>query len=93
MNYIENRLQDEQIRDMHRLLDVVSNRQRKDFGNVNADLKKDGTLITDCDRWSDETLVNEYNELSIQLEKNINSIKLINVFLKKTHVLPLFKKP
>ncbi|MFM9089657.1 MAG: inositol monophosphatase family protein [Cyanobium sp.] len=39
------------------LIDRVAARQRTDFGHVASDLKDDGTLITACDRWSDETIV------------------------------------
>jgi myo-inositol-1(or 4)-monophosphatase len=39
------------------LMDRVAARQRTDFGHVASDLKADGTLITACDRWSDETIV------------------------------------
>ena len=39
------------------LLDQVAERQRLDFGHMASDLKADGSLITACDRWSDETLV------------------------------------
>ncbi len=39
------------------LLDQVAERQRLDFGHMASDLKADGTLITACDRWSDQTLV------------------------------------
>ena len=39
------------------LIDHVAARQRSDFGHVVSDLKADGTLITACDRWSDETIV------------------------------------
>jgi myo-inositol-1(or 4)-monophosphatase len=39
------------------LLDHVAERQRSDFGHVAATVKADGSLITSCDRWSDETLV------------------------------------
>ncbi|MGC6482754.1 MAG: inositol monophosphatase family protein [Synechococcus sp.] len=41
---------------MHQLLDRVAERQRQDFGHIAADLKADGTLITTCDRWSDEAI-------------------------------------
>lgn len=40
-----------------RLLDQVAERQRQDFGHMVSDTKADGTLITACDRWSDEVLV------------------------------------
>ncbi len=46
-----------QIAELHKLLDKVAEQQSKDFGNVISDIKSDGTLITACDRWSDETLV------------------------------------
>ena len=39
------------------LIDRVAERQRVDFGHMASDLKADGSLITDCDRWSDTTLV------------------------------------
>lgn len=39
------------------LLDRVGERQRGDFGHVVSDLKPDGSLITACDRWSDQALV------------------------------------
>ena len=39
------------------LLDQVADRQRRDFGHMASDTKPDGTLITACDRWSDQTLV------------------------------------
>ena len=42
---------------LHALLDQVAERQRQDFGHMVSDTKADGTLITACDRWSDETLV------------------------------------
>ena len=50
-------LKDEQISDLHELIEKVSYRQKRDFGNINTDLKPDGTLITECDRWSDKTIV------------------------------------
>lgn len=39
------------------LLDRVAERQRQDFGHMVSDHKADGSLITACDRWSDEQLV------------------------------------
>ena len=38
------------------LVDQVAERQRQDFGRLASDLKADGSLITECDRWSDATL-------------------------------------
>ena len=48
----------EQINSCHELIDIVANRQLKDFGKINSDIKLDGTLITECDRWSDQEIVN-----------------------------------
>lgn len=45
------------------LLDQVGERQRQDFGHMASDVKADGTLITACDRWSDQTLVAGLNRL------------------------------
>ncbi|QEY32935.1 inositol phosphatase [Synechococcus sp. RSCCF101] len=42
---------------LHALLDRVGDRQRQDFGHLVSEVKPDGTLITACDRWSDQTLV------------------------------------
>jgi len=50
-------LTQQQINAIHQLLDLVAERQLKDFGNIDSDTKADGTLITSCDRWSDKTIV------------------------------------
>lgn len=49
-------LSSQQLNAVHQLLDRVAERQRQDFGNIVCDLKPDGTLITTCDRWSDEAI-------------------------------------
>jgi len=49
--------------ELDQLLDQVADRQRLDFGHMASDLKADGTLITACDRWSDQTLVAGLNRL------------------------------
>ena len=54
---LTNSLTSSQVVELHRLLDEVAKRQCADFGNVLSALKPDGTLITACDQWSDETLV------------------------------------
>ena len=36
---------------------MVSHRQTKDFGNISASNKADGSLLTSCDLWSDKTIV------------------------------------
>jgi myo-inositol-1(or 4)-monophosphatase len=42
---------------LSRLIDEVAARQRLDFGRASAQLKPDGTLVTACDLWSDQTIV------------------------------------
>ena len=39
------------------LIDEVAERQRQDFGRAAAELKPDGTLVTACDLWSDQKIV------------------------------------
>ncbi len=58
------RLSDGQLNALNALLDNVSNRQREDFGNINSQIKPDGTLITSCDRWSDKTIVKELSNIA-----------------------------
>ena len=53
-----------QLLAVHQLLDGVAERQRHDFGHIVSDVKPDGSLITACDRWSDETLVRGLSQLS-----------------------------
>ena len=53
-----------QIDKLNLLVDLVAKRQLKDFGNIISDLKPDGTLITDCDRWSDKTIVKGLSEIA-----------------------------
>ncbi|MEB3176470.1 MAG: inositol monophosphatase family protein [Synechococcus sp.] len=47
---------DPQWQALHGLVDQVAERQRADFGHISSDLKPDGSLVTDCDRWSDATI-------------------------------------
>ena len=58
------KLDKSQIRAVHELIDVVAERQRNDFGNINSDIKSDGTLITECDRWSDQIIVNRLPKIT-----------------------------
>ncbi len=51
------KLDKDQFQKLHKLVDQVAERQLKDFGKINSELKADGTLITSCDRWSDEHIV------------------------------------
>ena len=46
-----------QLEDLNSLFETVSQRQLKDFGNISASNKADGSLITSCDLWSDKTIV------------------------------------
>ena len=57
-------LTDQQLNDLDTLFEEVSNRQLKDFGNISATNKPDGSLITDCDLWSDKTIVNGLSLIS-----------------------------
>ena len=50
-------LTDDQLGAVHLLLDRIRARQLQDFGQIGSDVKPDGSLITDCDRWSDAALV------------------------------------
>ncbi len=45
------------------LLDAVGERQRADFGHMASEAKPDGSLITACDRWSDQALVSGLQRL------------------------------
>ena len=44
-------LSDDQLSAIHLLLDRIRARQLQDFGQIGSDVKPDGSLITDCDRW------------------------------------------
>ena len=50
-------LSNKQLRELDSLFKEVSKRQIKDFGNISASNKSDGSLITSCDLWSDKTIV------------------------------------
>ena len=54
---IKNNLTSQQLKDLDSLFQLVSDRQLKDFGNISASNKSDGSLITSCDLWSDKTIV------------------------------------
>ena len=56
-NPIPKPLSNAQLISIHHLVDEVGRRQLQDFGQINSDIKPDGTLITECDRWSDKTIV------------------------------------
>ena len=50
-------LTNKQLNELDSLFTLVSERQIKDFGNISASNKADGSLITSCDLWSDKTIV------------------------------------
>jgi len=50
-------LTNKQLNELDSLFELVSQRQLKDFGNISASSKADGSLITSCDLWSDKTIV------------------------------------
>ena len=51
-------LTNKQLNELDSLFEFVSERQIKDFGNISASNKADGSLVTSCDLWSDKTIVN-----------------------------------
>jgi len=50
-------LTNKQLSELDSLFELVSQRQIKDFGNISASNKEDGSLVTSCDLWSDKTIV------------------------------------
>ncbi len=62
-NYLTE-LDENHFQALNKLVDDVAQRQLKDFGNINSEIKSDGTLITSCDRWSDSHIVNGLKEIS-----------------------------
>jgi len=61
---IETNLTKQQLEDLDDLFELVSKRQLKDFGNISASNKSDGSLITSCDLWSDKTIVNGLSKIA-----------------------------
>ncbi len=53
----DKKLSKNNLKELDKLVDEVAKRQLKDFGNITSELKPDGTLITSCDRWSDNHIV------------------------------------
>ena len=60
----KNKLSHQQLNDLNSLFDLVSERQLKDFGNISASNKPDGSLITSCDLWSDKTIVEALSRIA-----------------------------
>ncbi|KGG32626.1 Histidinol-phosphatasee (alternative form) [Prochlorococcus marinus str. SS51] len=61
-------LNKDQFKLLHDLVDKVAERQLRDFGKINSELKDDGTLITSCDRWSDNFIVDGVNTITNKQE-------------------------
>ncbi len=57
-------LNQKQFDELHNLVNEVAERQLKDFGKINSELKPDGSLITNCDRWSDQHLVTGISKIT-----------------------------
>ena len=57
-------LTNQQLKELDSLFEVISERQLKDFGNINATNKSDGSLITSCDLWSDKTIVDGISSIA-----------------------------
>ena len=57
-------LSSEQLSEVHQLIDRVRSRQLQDFGQIASDVKPDGTLITECDRWSDAEIVHGLSRIA-----------------------------
>jgi len=53
-----------QLEELDSLFELVSKRQLKDFGNISASNKSDGSLITSCDLWSDKTIVDGLTKIA-----------------------------
>ncbi len=57
-------LNQSQLRAVHALIDIASKRQLRDFGQIASEVKPDGSLITECDRWSDKTIVEGLSQIT-----------------------------
>ena len=60
----QSNLTNKQLNELDSLFELVSERQLKDFGNISASNKSDGSLITSCDLWSDKTIVNGLSSIA-----------------------------
>ncbi len=57
-------LTNQQLKNLDSLFELVSDRQLKDFGNISAINKSDGSLVTSCDLWSDKTIVEALSNIA-----------------------------
>jgi len=60
----QSNLTNKQLNELDSLFELVSERQLKDFGNISASNKSDGSLITSCDLWSDKTIVDGLSSIA-----------------------------
>ncbi len=65
---VSNKLSKDQFYSLHVLVDTVAKRQLEDFGHINSEVKPDGSLITNCDRWSDNHIVEGIAKLTNKKE-------------------------
>ena len=61
---VSDSLTQSQLGSINTLIDQVGKRQISDFGNLSTQTKPDGSLITSCDLWSDQTIVNEISKVT-----------------------------
>ncbi len=59
-----NKLTKQQLKELNLLFKSICERQLKDFGNIGASNKEDGSLITSCDLWSDKTIVDGLSRIA-----------------------------
>tara|TARA_Y100001968_G_scaffold331174_1_gene385000 strand:+ start:1091 stop:1909 length:819 start_codon:yes stop_codon:yes gene_type:complete len=67
-NSTNNPLSDKQFQLIDQLINEVSAKQLNDFGKITSDIKSDGTLITSCDKWSDERIVKSLEKITDKKE-------------------------
>tara|TARA_B100000073_G_C23743245_1_gene574362 strand:+ start:982 stop:1842 length:861 start_codon:yes stop_codon:yes gene_type:complete len=64
MDTSDYKLSTKQLMELDSLFDLVSKKQLDDFGNISASNKSDGSLVTSCDLWSDNTIVKGLSEIA-----------------------------
>tara|TARA_Y100001978_G_C23686211_1_gene432025 strand:- start:760 stop:1581 length:822 start_codon:yes stop_codon:yes gene_type:complete len=64
MENSKNRLTSDQLNNLDDLFNSISEKQLQDFGNIAASNKSDGSLITSCDLWSDQTIVDGLSKIT-----------------------------
>jgi len=64
MENSKNKLSKQQLDQLNILFESICTRQLKDFGNIGASNKEDGSLITSCDLWSDKTIVDGLSKIA-----------------------------